>query len=182
MCGVPNAWYNTTMSGDNGQDTSQPEQPVFEMGGFRYRADYSDASRYRQLDNGAIFDVQFNHIVANPIGGPATAITKTQAVALADRRWDAYADAAADAIATRSPVNTATDAYGRLVGVAYDRALALETRTGVEWAKFVRSGLGLDMMPAAGSSQGGLTVHFSGDLAMRIAERLAELADRGRDG
>jgi len=170
------------MSGDNGQDTSQPEQPVYEMGGFRYRADYSDPERYRQLGNGAIQDVATTKMVANPIGGVSTAIqNRAQAVALADRRWESYWMAAEGAIASRSPVNTPTDAWGRLIGVAYDRATASDTRTGVEWAKFVRSGLGLDLIPASDGSQSGLTVHFSTDLAMRIAERLAELADRGRD-
>jgi len=170
------------MSGDNRQDTSQPAQPVYEMGGYRYRADYSDATRYRQLETGAIYDNESKRICAAPIGGTSNAITQADASAMSYMRWDAYAAAAADALALRSPVNTPTDAWGRLVGVAYDRATASDTRTGVEWAKFVRSGLGLDLVPASDGSQGGLTVHFSGDLAMRIAERLAELADRRGDG
>jgi hypothetical protein len=107
------------------------------------------------LSNGAITDDR-GRIIANPPGGPTTAVrTTSQAVALARRRYDLAAQRAREAMQAEvaasgridaNLANTPTRAWGQIVGHMAELAMATDSARGAaDLAAFV--GRATQMLP-----------------------------------
>jgi hypothetical protein len=96
------------------------------------------------LKNGAVYDLDAKRIVANPPGGPTTAINQSNTVAMAQLRAEKYRQAAAAAVGRATGGLTPFAGWGIIV----ERQAALATdidkgRSSTEAARFVGSAIGI---------------------------------------
>lgn len=145
--------------------------------------EYDDPERYRTLKNGAIYDMEAKRIVANPPGGPTTAITQSNAVAMASARWDNYRTRAELGAAAGAKRDTSLDAWQWVVEKQTE--LAGDTSNGrasTEAARFVAQSL--DALPDKRSNNApnsGVTVQIGADLALKLVELARNRASNGAD-
>jgi hypothetical protein len=139
-----------------------------------------DPTRYKQLKNGAIYDLQAGRICANP-GGGSEAITIENAEMFQDYRSAARAAAITEAQDASGGVH----GWGRTVKHMQAIILADENKSNmiaVRAAEFV--GRATDYMPdrrhsaAADPAPGGATLQLSGGMVARIMDKLAERQDQ----
>ncbi len=109
----------------------------------------ADPDRYLTLRNGAVYDRRAGHIVANPPGGPTTAITKETAAATVGKRWEQRRERFAEGFVKGTPEMdaraTPLDAWERvgqrLAEAIHDRQftnrLAENVRVAGEYGGFV---------------------------------------------
>lgn len=105
-----------------------------------------DGKRYRELKNGAIYDMEEKRICANPPGGTKNAITQATAGAMHELRREKARKAAVAGLTRVSGVN-AYDSWSDIVEHRATIAATSKGRVGTEDAKFVGRAVGFLIDP-----------------------------------
>lgn len=159
------------------QDTQDTQADTSEQAD---QADQVDQSHLVVARNGALRDPVTGRIIANPPGGPTTAIDPSVAAAYSRRRWQLYRQAAADAVKRANPANTPYAAWGVIVERQAALAADIERgRASTEAARFVGSALGALDRPPEGQARGGTAdVTLPGDTLRRLIADLRLLREQ----